>query len=397
VAKNSSIEWTHHTFNPWRGCKKVSAGCANCYADTQAKRNRKTLAMWGSEEQGGTRVVAAEAMWQEPVKWNRQAKAEMDAWLAEHKGAPYEPPRPPSRPRIFCASFADVFEDWQGPMVNSDGHPIVKCYSCMKGGFSSVGAPSRCKCGGRLEHASMHDVRARLFQLIDATPNLDWLLLTKRPENIARMMPKRKGCERCHGSGKRVAGIYLMTCEHCGDASNLIRPNVWLGTSVENQQTADERIPHLLRVPAAVRFLSMEPLLGPVDLTNLPQPSGDVIDGLSGWTEFKVNGGARVRGVNWVIVGGESGPNARPMHPNWARSIRDQCQAAGVPFFFKQWGEYSPTDLSDPKIGCPDLKVNDPRLQVVPMRRVGKKSAGRTLDGQIWDQFPKGAACSPSA
>ena len=151
-------------------------------------------------------------------------------------------------------------------------------------------------------------------------------------------------------------------------------PNVWLGVSVENQQWADIRIPELLHTPAAVRFLSCEPLLGPV---NIPSQSF-------------------LRRLDWVIVGGESGPNARPMHPQWARDLRDQCQAAGVPFFFKQWGEWAPTGWRG--VGYRDDKhmYVGPALDAVGLReeiaRVGKKAAGRELDGRTWDEFPKVSA-----
>jgi protein gp37 len=142
-------------------------------------------------------------------------------------------------------------------------------------------------------------------------------------------------------------------------------PNVWLGVSVENQQWADIRIPALLDTPAAVRFLSCEPLLGPVDLTDAIWPEGSADE----CTPDRCT-----CGIDWVIVGGESGRGARPMHPDWARSLRDQCAAAGVPFLFKQWGEWMP--------------VRTPSGE--HQERVGKKAAGRELDGRTWDEFPGG-------
>ncbi|MGI5222205.1 phage Gp37/Gp68 family protein [Nocardia sp. CA-290969] len=150
--------------------------------------------------------------------------------------------------------------------------------------------------------------------------------------------------------------------------------NVWVGVSAENQQWADLRIPALLSSPAAVRFVSAEPLLGPIDLTR----------GLLAPDEFG-------RGLDWLIVGGESGPGARPMDPSWARSLRDQSTAAGVAFHFKQWGEWAPTGFGLGRFDPPEQLIGSPVddlgfRQIV--RRVGKKKAGRELDGQVWDQFP---------
>lgn len=252
MSENSKIEWTHHTFNPWRGCTKVSAGCANCYAETLSKRNPKTLGIWGDD---GTRVIAAESYWRQPIAWNRKA---------EKAG---------ERHRVFCASLADVFED----------------------------------------RPELHEPRKRLIELFYVTPHLDWLLLTKRPENALRLLYED--------------GLYA----HPNPTLPCPQPNVWIGTSVENQQAADERIPHLLNTPAAVRFLSCEPLLGPLNLSAyfggpyvaLP---GDVIEPNYNF------------GVHWVIVGGESGHGARPMAIHWARDIVQQCGKANIPVFMKQLG-----------------------------------------------------------
>lgn len=289
MGQNSSIEWTHHTFNPWWGCLKVSPGCEHCYALTLSKRFGHDI--WGPAKTTSRRTFG-EKHWAEPLKWNAEARTN------NH------------RKRVFCASMADVFED----------------------------------------HPQVYDARLRLFNLIDETPNLDWLLLTKRPENIMGMLD---------------------------DWAVHFPQNIWIGTSCEDQQRADERIPHLLKVPARVRFLSCEPLLGPIKLDP--------------W-----NGGHA--DIHWVIAGGESGPGARPMHPDWARSLRDQCSAAGVAFHFKQWGEYGP---------WPEDKPFNPKTPVFqwqrtewnmdadhwenryePHYRVGKHAAGRLLDGRTWDQFP---------
>jgi protein gp37 len=274
VAENTKIEWCHSTFNPWRGCTRVSKGCVNCYAETLAHRNPKVLGVWGPQ---GTRVVASEHAWKEPVRWNKAAAAAGE------------------RHRVFCASLADVFEAWEGPMEDSRG---VQWYLRADGSWTtSDHYPDTIP-------LSAEHVRARLFDLIEKTPHLDWLLLTKRPENVAGAVP-----ETWRGG---------------------FPPNVWIGTSVEDQETADRRIPELLRIPAAVRFLSCEPLLGPVNLGGsfrwgVPVPC----------TELDRNDGR----IHWVIVGGESGPGARPCNVAWLRGLVGQCKAAGCPVFVKQLGQ----------------------------------------------------------
>lgn len=317
MAENSKIEWTDATWNPWRGCTKVSAGCANCYAEALSGRNPKTLGVWGPN---GTRVVAAESQWKLPLKWNKDAACSCgDGFRGTH--SPYCPQA--DRPRVFCASLADVFEDWQGPMVNSTGDDL---FNDRNGRWSArVGD----KDGHRLK-LTMGDVRTRLFQIIDATPNLDWLLLTKRPENIARMMPKRVVQDKrpifpgCPGPlGEPVPCIVEGGTRH----------NVWLGTSVENQAAADERIPHLLRTPAAVRFLSCEPLLGPVDLGEWMYTIRVEHNGDGDTEEVPCR-----PDIHWVIVGGESGHGARTCNVEWMRSLVKQCKAASVPVFVKQLG-----------------------------------------------------------
>lgn len=248
MGSQTGIAWTDHTFNPWRGCTKVSAGCANCYAATMSKRNPAVLGEWGPH---GQRAMAAPSYWRLPVQWNAAAK------------------RDGVRRRVFCASLADVFED-----------------------RPELDAPRR-----------------SLFAAIAATPNLDWLLLTKRPENITRLMPE--------------AGL----------------PNVWLGVSVEDQATADARIPLLLEVPAAVRFVSYEPALGPVRFDRIATEELGRLDALRGFHFVDGhNEPISTPRLNWLIVGGESGPKARPFDIAWARSVVAQCKAAGVACFVKQLG-----------------------------------------------------------
>lgn len=277
-------------------------------------RNPGTLGVWGPR---GTRVVAAESYWRQPLKWNAAAEAAGE------------------RHRVFCASLADVFE---GPeTMPAEAWPDVEA------------------------------ARRRLFELILDTPHLDWLLLTKRPQNIEpqlRAMPVLKR-----------DNVWDHLWPHRF-------PNVWIGTSVENQAAADERIPHLLRVPARVRFLSCEPLLGPVDLsaylTREVERWERDHEGTVVGQEFEA-----VSTTHWVIAGGESGGKARPMHPAWARSLRDQCQAAGVAFHFKQWGEYWPAGRSIVE-GKSAVFMGDEVLY-----RVGKHAAGRLLDGRTWDEVPQ--------
>lgn len=283
MSANSSIEWTDHTYNPWWGCTKVSPGCDNCYASTLS--TRYGFDVWGPD---APRRFFGDSHWAEPLKWNRDA---------EKAGA---------RRRVFCGSMCDWAE-------------------------------------GRPDQA---EARARLFALIEATPWLDWQLLTKRPGAIPHLVPSH----------------WMQTPP----------ANVWYGTSVEDQEQADRRIPQLLKVPAVVRFLSCEPLLGPVEL----RPPWN--RGLP-WL--------RPDGISWVITGGESGPGARPGHVDWYRGLRDQCLFAGVAFNFKQWGEWI---AAGQVVEYPTL---DGKLYRWPdgaySSRIGKKKAGRLLDGVEWSEFPQ--------
>jgi protein gp37 len=282
MGKDSSIEWTDHTFNPWWGCSKVSPGCVNCYAETWARR--VGAAVWGKDTD---RRFFGEKHWDEPVKWNAAAALEE------------------RRKRVFCASMADVFE------LRSD----------------------------------LDKWREKLWELIDETPWLDWLLLTKRPENIEKKAPWTK------------------------DWPN----NVWLGTTVEDQERANERLPILLRFPAARRFLSCEPLLGVVDLER--------------WFNRRAE---NLYSIDWVIAGGESGMHSRPMLPGWARKLRDQCRRAGIPFHFKQWGHWAPVATSNIEKSPAQAFWDEVSGKNVLMEPKGKKIAGRRLDGTTWDEFPLG-------
>ncbi|WP_432675077.1 phage Gp37/Gp68 family protein [Delftia sp. 11MD] len=307
MSENSKIEWTDHTFNPWEGCQKVGPGCDHCYAETRNARFAGGQAVnWGP---GAPRRRTSPATWAMPRRWNAQA----DAFMAQHG----------RRQRVFCASLADVFDNAVDPQWRAD-----------------------------------------LFTLIHQTPNLDWLLLTKRIGNVIPMM-----AELVHDKDQDLPWLDLMPL-----------PNVWIGATIVNQAEADRDIPKLLAVPARVRFLSMEPLLGPVNLER-PRPGPDLDQG----------GGSKIcqpwliqSGIHWVIVGGESGPGARPMHPTWARSLRDQCNAAGVPFLFKQWGEWAPYDRSR----TDGAALATPYSLDEPLQHFGKKASGRQLDGRAWDETP---------
>lgn len=252
MGKNTGIQWAHHTFNPWRGCSKISEGCANCYAEVLSHK-KDGLGEWGPNAR---RSVASEKYWNYPIQWNREAELSGE------------------RARVFCASLADVFE----------------------------------------ERDDLEEHRKRLFELIKKTPHLDWLLLTKRSAFANEWLHRYYGSStQCKDDGTiSISGKPL--------------PNVWLGVSVENQEAADLRIPDLLTSPAVCRFLSCEPLIGPVDLCRLSYQGGvAVIDSLRG-----LYGGvfphAKVPAVDWVIVGGESGEKARPCHIEWITDIKDQCE-----------------------------------------------------------------------
>ena len=291
MAENTKIEWADHTFNPWTGCTKVSPACDHCYAEGWAKRSGHVK--WGS---GQPRRRTSDANWRMPIKWNREA---------ERTGV---------RPRVFCASLADVFDNEVDPAWRAD-----------------------------------------LFKLIADTQNLNWLLLTKRVGNVMKMANEVADMPRL---GSHTGHLIAHQWRNGSPPKN-----VWLGATVVNQEEADRDIPKLLDVPAAKRFLSMEPLLGPVDLRALQYGEGEIdalkpdqweaviaawrdttpewVEDFEDWFGVTLDdglSGPMHAALDWVIIGGESGPGARPMSPDWARSIRDQCAAAGVALFVKQMG-----------------------------------------------------------
>ena len=342
MGEKTGIEWSDSTFNPWIGCTRLGPGCDHCYAE-QRMDKRLHVVNWGT---GQPRKRTSAANWRGPLQWER----EHEAFAAANGGR---------RRRVFCASLADVFDNEVDPAWRQD-----------------------------------------LFDLIANTPHLDWLLLTKRIGNAADMI----------------------NAALLDDGPQWPWPNVWLGATVVDQTEADRDIPKLLAAPAAKRFLSIEPMLGPVDLTEhlwgRAKPCGlcprdlDCECGLLPRNSVMQLGEPA---LSWVIVGGESGPHARPMHPDWARSVREQCAAAGVPFLFKQRGEWLPWhhflvsgiedgDGAQPTkyatvewrerqahdVGRPDYwdSMDGAIDGQQCMGRVGKKAAGRLLDGREHNGFP---------
>lgn len=252
MGKDSNIGWTDHTFNPWHGCTKVGTDCKNCYAEAQSHRYGHDV--WGPNK---PRKAVSDARWKEVLKWNAEAE---DAGVMM---------------RVFCGSMMDVFED-PVPVVDWQGEPMPM--------FSDDGPDA-----DELGDATTHNLRKRLWKLIEATRWLDWLLLTKRPENINNMIP-----DRWRDDTPR---------------------NVMFGMSAGNQETFDERFPAFCEVKGR-KFLSLEPLIGCIEYypTDISQA------------------------VDWVIVGGESGHGARPFEVEWVRSIVAACQEVQVPVYVKQLG-----------------------------------------------------------
>lgn len=319
----TKIQWASYTFNPWIGCTKVAPGCTNCYAEAFAKRYNK--AVWGPR---GTRVKTSTKYWQQPLRWNREAEAAGE------------------RRRVFCASLADVFEDWDGDIVDSQGRLLIP-----------YGEDPDCPAST----LSMDDLGRDLFALIDATPHLDWLLLTKRPENVLRMWTWHK-----------VPGHVR---QNEGDGYHRdYRANVWLGCSVSEQATADENIPKLLKCRdlCPVLFLSCEPLLSNINL------EANRI-GIRPWHSEPWLGG-----IAWVIIGGESGPHARPCHLRWIRDILQQCRDAGVAPFVKQLGAnvYDDAEPSELAVAVAESMGG---LNVSALRRLRLKDK-KGGDMSEWDE-----------
>lgn len=349
MADKTEIEWTDATWNLITGCSIVSPGCTNCYA----MRLAGTRLAHTPSRAGLTTPSKAGPVWNGEVRFNEGMLLDPLKWR---------------KPRmIFVCAHGDLF------------------------------------------HESVPDAWIdRVFAVMALAPQHTFQVLTKRADRM------RKYFANPDLRSKRVAQAFLdlmislKIVKYLDDENyplkdgqpddeprlaNMPLPNVWLGVSVEDQRRADERIPHLLETPAAVRWISAEPLLGPLDIgVGLP---GEFDDDLT-------------PGIDWVVAGGESGPGARPIHPDWARSLRDQCAAAGVPFHFKQWGDWvSFFDMEKDEKNCIHLPTTDGQTKrgatrwhnlaggcgfhgerVVAMRNVGKKRAGRVLDGRTHDEFP---------
>lgn len=293
---DSKIQWTHHTFNPWIGCSKISPGCKHCYADALVTarpalvlgtgvprvQEEHRLPLWGEH---GPRRVTSRSYWREPLKWNRAAQAAGE------------------RRRVFCASLADVFE------ANRE---VTGDTGCVE--------------------PDLDGVREALWDLIEQTPHLDWLLLTKRPHHVLDMVPMTWAV-KAPGS----------------DISGRFPPNVWVGTTAEDQERLDERWPILSQIPASVLFLSLEPALGPMLLP------GSFL--------------ARGRSV-WAIWGGESGHGARACAVEWGESIVAQCYPRGVPVFIKQTGAVTTME-------------EDRWLRLAPTPLLSARSKGRGGPGGV--------------
>jgi protein gp37 len=365
VSDTSKIEWTDATWNVVTGCEKVSPGCDNCYAETFAERWR---GIPGHHFKTGFDVTLRPERLTLPLRWRKPK-------------------------RVSVNSMSDLF------------------------------------------HKDIPDEYiVRTFAIMALTPQHTYQVLTKRHGRMRSVLNDLCPCGNGHVPGVHFRSAMAWAVSKANpdrilglpdDAERRVYyapwplPNVWLGVSVEDQKRADLRIPALVDTPAAVRFLSCEPLLGPVDLTAW-MPAGhaswrcqgpDCLRFYTGplqqhcpdcgreghWTGSHTgNGRPNGQPIGWVIAGGESGHGARPMSPDWARSLRDQAQAAGVSYLFKQWGEYAPTGymaIGARAKGC--VFVGDPIDDLGhrwEMRRLGKKAAGRELDGRTWDEFPEAVA-----
>ena len=396
MGTKTGIEWCDSTWNPIRGCSPVSAGCQNCGAATVAGR----FSHAGGAYEGLVRINAAGERtdeWNGNIRFVEEHLLDPLRWgpVREEIVFPDAVVKRQRRRRIFVNSVSDLF------------------------------------------HENVTDaMRDRIFAVMALCPQHDFLVLTKRPARMLEYLT-------AHGLRQRIYSYATLTVDGNFDRFPLHMahhrssgagwwplPNLWLGVSVESQAAADERIPLLLQTPAAVRFVSAEPLLGPVDLESVDSTKhfgytseSRALSGLR-----YVPGGGSVSSsifdapsIDWVIAGGESGPGARPMRPDWARGLRDQCQAVRVPFFFKQWGEWlgveSVADGSgfrlNPPSGIPLSAVGSLNKMVRwesdvwrhPRKHetvsefmgagstlsfaVGKKKAGSLLDGREWKQFPE--------
>jgi protein gp37 len=350
MGAKSKIEWTDSTWNPIRGCSRVSEGCRHCYAESVAYRFSgpglpyEGLAVLQNGHASWTgKIEFVEKHLLDPLKWSSIVEHVEGCAFSDRKTTRGQMCFCPRRPRrIFVNSMSDLF------------------------------------------HENVTDeMRDKIFAVMALCPQHIFQVLTKRPDRMLAYVSNARARINELAFVNALRGYGKINPETLRGAGSLYWPlkQVWLGVSVENQTAADERIPLLLQTPAAVRFISAEPLLGSIDFRRRCPVR---CDGECGYPSPFELLGAVLPGsplIDWVICGGESGPGARRMEVEWARSLRDQCACAGVPFFFKQWGGWVPT--TDPKIA---------EARGVPfetcMDYVGKNSVGAHLDGVEWKQFP---------
>jgi protein gp37 len=326
MADGTAIEWTDATWNPITGCSIVSPGCTNCYAMRLAGTRLKHT----PSRAGLTVDSKAGPVWNGKVRLNEQ-------WLDQ----PLRWKRPR---RIFVCAHGDLFAE-----------------------------------------AVPDEWIDRVFAGMALAPQHTFQVLTKRSERMREYVNGDWSLRIIDRLPGHAAGWL-------SDGRNIL-PNVWLGVSAERQQEADQRVPDLLATPAAIRFVSAEPLLGPIDFRRIriAPDHHTIVDALDGYAVVDAPGRGRERAMlDWIIVGGESGQGARPMHPAWARSIRDQCAAAGTAFFFKQWGAHRPLTRAEHGQACGATLIgDDPHDADAYVLHVGKKAAGRNLDGAEHSAFPE--------
>jgi protein gp37 len=344
----TKIEWATATVQAVTGCTKVSDGCKGCYA-----MRRANLLAHNPGIKEGRRAAYAQAV--QPVPLSMQHTGNKFRWSGritvipgwEEEFAKLARARLPRR--VFIQSMGDLFHE---------GVPF--------------------------------DLIGRVFNEIILLPQHTFMVLTKRPARMHEFFTTQTVSPRF------AQGLQIGPSVSFADGIGVI-PNLWLGVTAENQPMADERIPWLLRTPAAKRFVSAEPLLGPLNVLT-PLRGDPVFEWLTqyyGPTGFDPSGSqpkVKLPTIGWIIAGGETGPGARPMHPDWARSLRDQCQAAGVPFFFKSWGDWAPWDDDNWSLpdGHDDVIAHDRArtMNGTEFLNVGKKAAGNKLDGRTWLEVP---------
>ncbi len=359
----TKIEWTEYSWNPVTGCTPISEGCQNCYARRMANRLRGRC---GYPAEEPFRVTLHSERLEEPFKLRKPRK-------------------------VFVCSMSDLFHE------NVPDEFIADVFGVM-----AVACENFCGTNdGKKQIGTYKTSWGKEYPVY--TPNYysgphTFLVLTKRPDRMRTLLTsyhfRRKVAKSAFKwAMNRVDAGYLS--ERIDHQRLWPLPNVWLGVTAENQARADERIPILLQIPATVRFVSVEPMLGPVDLS-----LSDGVDlSMSVGTGLKPGKSYLINSLDWVICGGETGPGARPMHPDWVRSLRDQCQDAGVPFFFKSWGEWSADYTEHDKRGVVAFDgwwsegwpfgygLDHPNS--IEVYKVGKKRAGRLLDGRTWDEMPE--------